>query len=48
MAPISLRLRHPKGVATIQVLLDSSFSIQDLQQEIYAVTSISPERQIRP
>lgn len=44
MAPI--RLRHPKGVSTIEVLSDST--VQDLQQEIYAQTQILPSRQIRP
>ena len=43
MAPI--RLRHAKGVSTIEVLSDST--VQDLQQEIYAQTQILPSRQIR-
>ncbi|TFK54796.1 hypothetical protein OE88DRAFT_1732097 [Heliocybe sulcata] len=42
MAPI--RLRHPKGVSTIQVDLDS-FSIQDLQQAILAASEIPPSLQ---
>lgn len=42
MAPI--RLRHPKGVMTIQVDLDN-FTVQDLQQEIYAATDILPSLQ---
>ncbi|EPQ58041.1 OTU-domain-containing protein [Gloeophyllum trabeum ATCC 11539] len=42
MAPI--RLRHPKGVSTIQVDLDS-FTVQDLQQEIFAVSEIPPSLQ---
>jgi len=29
-----IRIRHPKVVSTIQVLFD--FTVQDLQQEIYA------------
>ncbi|KAJ7685374.1 hypothetical protein DFH06DRAFT_1264634 [Mycena polygramma] len=44
MAPV--RLRHPKGVSTIQVAFDKDeFTVQDLQQEIYAVTEIPPSRQ---
>ncbi|KAJ7271983.1 hypothetical protein B0H12DRAFT_1177589 [Mycena haematopus] len=44
MAPV--RLRHPKGVATIQVAFDKDdFTVQDLQQEIFAVTEILPSRQ---
>ncbi|KAJ7343289.1 hypothetical protein DFH08DRAFT_872265 [Mycena albidolilacea] len=44
MAPI--RLRHPKGVSTIQAAFDKDdFTVQDLQQEIYAVTEILPSRQ---
>lgn len=42
MAP--LRLRHPGGVSTIQADLDSS-TVQDLQQEIYAVSQILPSLQ---
>lgn len=42
MAPI--RLRHPKGVATIQVDFDN-FTVLDLQQEIFAMTEIPPSRQ---
>jgi len=45
MAPI--RLRHPKGVSTIEVSLDPEFTVQDLQQEIYASSAILPSRQIR-
>ena len=44
MAPI--RLRHPKGVMTIQVDLDN-FTVQDLQQEIFAATEIPPSLQER-
>ncbi|KIM48893.1 hypothetical protein M413DRAFT_89393 [Hebeloma cylindrosporum] len=44
MAPI--RLRHPKGVCTIEVSLEPEFTVQDLQQEIYAVSNILPSRQI--
>ncbi|KAJ3818338.1 hypothetical protein EV361DRAFT_808640 [Lentinula raphanica] len=44
MAPV--RLRHPKGVATIQVPFDnSSFTVKDLQQEIYTASQIPPSRQ---
>jgi ubiquitin thioesterase OTU1 len=46
MAPI--RLRHPKGVTTIQVSFDrDDFTVQDLQQEIYAASDIFPSRQSR-
>jgi ubiquitin thioesterase OTU1 len=46
MAPI--RLRHPKGVSTVEVALDDAdFTVLDLQQEIYAVTNILPARQLR-
>lgn len=41
MTPI--RLRYPKGVTTIQVRDD--FTVQDLQQEIYAASDILPSRQ---
>jgi ubiquitin thioesterase OTU1 len=41
----SIRLRHSKGVSTIQVLSDST--VQDLQQQIHAQTQIIPSRQIR-
>ncbi|KAF8201558.1 hypothetical protein BJ912DRAFT_945671 [Pholiota molesta] len=44
MAPV--RLRHPKGVATIEVPFDSAFTVQDLQQAVYNVTQILPSRQI--
>ncbi|EEB88910.1 hypothetical protein MPER_13060 [Moniliophthora perniciosa FA553] len=45
MAPV--RLRHPKGVATIQVSFeDAGVTVQDLQQEIYAATEILPSRQL--
>ncbi|TFK30086.1 OTU-domain-containing protein [Coprinopsis marcescibilis] len=44
MAPI--RLRHPAGVATIQVPLDDpDYTVLDLQQEIYKLTDILPSRQ---
>ncbi|KAJ7510068.1 hypothetical protein B0H11DRAFT_1957484 [Mycena galericulata] len=44
MAPV--RLRHPKGVSTIQVAFDrDDFTVQDLQQEIYAASDILPSRQ---
>ncbi|CCM02079.1 uncharacterized protein FIBRA_04156 [Fibroporia radiculosa] len=42
MAPI--RLRHPKGVSTLQVDLDGS-TVLDLQQQIFCVTEISPSQQ---
>ncbi|KAF7294795.1 OTU-like cysteine [Mycena indigotica] len=47
MAPI--RLRHPKGVATLQISLESdSYTVQGayhLQQEIYSASGILPSRQ---
>ncbi|KAH9952048.1 OTU-domain-containing protein [Amylocystis lapponica] len=42
MAPI--RLRHPKGVSTLQVDLDSS-TVLDLQQAIFSTTEIPPSAQ---
>ncbi|KIK08215.1 hypothetical protein K443DRAFT_672708 [Laccaria amethystina LaAM-08-1] len=39
-----IRLRHPKGVSTIQ--LDSVKTVNDLQQNIYTTTQILPSRQI--
>ena len=46
MAPI--RLRHPKGVATLQISFDrDDFTVQDLLQEIYTVSDIFPSRQSR-
>ena len=44
MAPI--RLRHPKGVATLQIDIDNA-SVLDLQQQIYAATDIPPSQQDR-
>ncbi|KAG2020033.1 hypothetical protein CC2G_005418 [Coprinopsis cinerea AmutBmut pab1-1] len=44
MAPI--RVRHPGGVCTIQVPLDNdSYTVGDLQQEIYKASDILPSRQ---
>ena len=46
MAPI--RLRHPNGIATLQIPLDdASYTVQDLQQEIYKASEILPSRQSR-
>lgn len=42
MAPV--RLRHPGGVSTLQLDLDS-MTVQDLQQEIYTVSQILPPEQ---
>lgn len=42
MAPI--RLRHPKGVTTLQVDLDNA-SVQDLQQQIFEASEILPSQQ---
>ncbi|KAF9475865.1 OTU-domain-containing protein [Pholiota conissans] len=43
MAPV--RLRHPKGVATIDVPFDAPYSVADLQHAVYAATQIVPSRQ---
>ena len=44
MAP--LRVRHPKGVATLNVDINSDAStVQDLQQEILKVSDILPSQQ---
>ena len=43
-AMAQLRLRHPNGVSTIQVDLESA-TVQDLLQEIYKITEILPSRQ---
>jgi ubiquitin thioesterase OTU1 len=46
MSPI--RLRHPKGVSTIQVDLEAdSTTVRDLQQAILAATEIPPSLQDR-
>ncbi|KAG1754635.1 hypothetical protein EDB19DRAFT_1902765 [Suillus lakei] len=42
MAPI--RLRHPKGLTTLQIDLDNAL-VQDLQQEIFGVSEIPPSQQ---
>ncbi|KAI0374873.1 OTU-domain-containing protein [Pilatotrama ljubarskyi] len=42
MAPV--RLRHPKGVTTIQVDFNNG-TVADLQQEIFAATEIPPSQQ---
>ncbi|KAI9443667.1 OTU-domain-containing protein [Lactarius psammicola] len=42
MAP--LRLRHPKGVSTLQLDLDTA-TVQDLLQAIYSVSEIPPSAQ---
>ncbi|KAF9265506.1 OTU-domain-containing protein [Marasmius fiardii PR-910] len=43
----AVRLRHPNGMATIKIPLESdTFTVQDLQQEIYSATNILPSRQI--
>jgi hypothetical protein len=39
-----LRLRHPKGVSTIQIDLESA-TVQDLLQDIYKITEILPSQQ---
>ena len=42
MAPI--RVRHPKGIATLQLDLDA-LTVQDLQQEIFNLSEIPPSQQ---
>ena len=44
MAPF--RLRHPKGVSTIQLDIDTA-TVQDLLQEIFSITDIPPSAQDR-
>ena len=44
MAPI--RLRHPKGVSTIQIDLDTA-TVLALQHEIFGITEIPPSLQER-
>jgi hypothetical protein len=44
MAPF--RLRHPKGVSTLQLDAESA-TVQDLLQAIYAVSEIPPSAQDR-
>lgn len=46
MAPV--RLRHPKGVSTIQVPFENeTFTVRELQDAIYAASDILPSRQSR-
>jgi ubiquitin thioesterase OTU1 len=48
MKMVAVRLRHPQGIATIQVPLgNDAFTVQDLQQEIYSVCGILPSQQDR-
>lgn len=42
MAPI--RVRHPKGIATLQLDLDA-LTVQDLQQQIFTLCDIPPSQQ---
>lgn len=42
MAPI--RLRHPKGIATLQLDLDA-LTVNDLQQQIFTLSEIPPSQQ---
>jgi ubiquitin thioesterase OTU1 len=45
---VAIRLRHPGGVASIQVPIDQEgYTVQDLQQEINKATNILPSRQNR-
>lgn len=42
MAPV--RLRHPKGIVTLQLDLDA-LTVQDLQQQIFTLSEIPPSEQ---
>jgi hypothetical protein len=42
MAPV--RVRHPKGIATLQLDLDA-LTVQDLQQQIATLSEIPPSQQ---
>ena len=44
MAPI--RVRHPKGVVTVQLDLDA-LTVHDLQQQIFTLSEIPPSQQER-
>lgn len=44
MAPI--RIRHPKGVATIDIDIENA-TVLDLQQKILEITEILPSQQER-
>lgn len=44
MSLAKLRLRHPKGIATLELDLDGS-SVQELQQQIKNTTEILPSQQ---
>jgi len=42
----SVRLRHPKGVSTLQLPQDdATFTVWDFQQQIYSICEILPSRQ---
>jgi len=43
---VSIRLRYPGGVTTLEASVDQDdYTVQELQQEIYAATNILPSRQ---
>lgn len=43
---VPVRLRHPKGVSTLQLPQDNAtFTVQDFQQQIYSISEILPSRQ---
>ncbi|KAF8447547.1 hypothetical protein L210DRAFT_3641475 [Boletus edulis BED1] len=42
MAPV--RVRHPKGIATLQLDIDA-LTVQDLQQQIFTLSEILPSQQ---
>jgi ubiquitin thioesterase OTU1 len=45
---VPIRLRHPKGVTTIQVDLENeNAKVSDLQQAIFSATEIPPSLQSR-
>lgn len=41
---VPVRLRHPKGIATLQLDLDA-LTVQDLQQQIFTLSEIPPPQQ---
>ncbi|KAL7420765.1 ubiquitin-specific protease otu1 [Cryptotrichosporon argae] len=43
MAPVPIRLRHPRGVATLEVELDAT--VDDLRALVFSATSIPPDNQ---
>ena len=44
MPKAPVRLRHPKGVSTLEIDLDNA-TVLDLQQQIFGITEILPSQQ---